>query len=99
MHEDMKKYTNLLFQKRYSKNTIKTYCNYFKDFLYYFEAGSIQNVKTNHINSHFLFLINSRNISISQQNQRIYAIKFYYKKVFVREKNITNFIALIRNTN
>jgi len=36
MHEAMKKYTDLLIQKRYSKNTIKTYCNYFKDFCAYF---------------------------------------------------------------
>ena len=30
MNEVMKKYIDLLIQKRYSDNTIKTYCNYFK---------------------------------------------------------------------
>jgi len=86
MHEAMKKYTNLLVQKRYSKNTIKTYCIYFKDFLNYFEVEKIKDVTTSQINSYILEMINSRNISISQQNQRINAIKFYYEKVLGREK-------------
>lgn len=86
MNEATKKYTDLLVQKRYSKNTIKTYCNYFKDFLSYFEAEKIQDVTTSQINSYILEMINSKNISISQQNQRINAIKVYYEKVLGREK-------------
>lgn len=90
MQEAIEKYTNLLVQKRYSKNTIKTYFNYFKDFFNYFKAQNklekIQDITTNQINTYILELINTKNISISQQNQRINAIKFYYEKVLGREK-------------
>ncbi|KQC12099.1 MAG: integrase [Desulfuromonas sp. SDB] len=90
MQEVIEKYKNLLIQKRYSKNTIKTYCNYFKDFLNYFEVlnevEKIQDVTTSQINSYILELINTKNISASQQNQRINAIKFYYEKILGREK-------------
>ncbi len=82
MQEALEKYTNLLVQKRYSKNTIKTYCNYFKHFLNYFktlnELEKIQDATTNQLNT--------KNISISQKNQRINAIKFYCEKVLGREK-------------
>ena len=86
MHEVMKKYTDLLIQKRYSKNTIKTYCNYFKDFCTYFNEEKLEDVTKDKINSYILEMINFKNISISQQNQRINAIKFYYEKVLGREK-------------
>ncbi|MBC8214403.1 MAG: site-specific integrase [Candidatus Marinimicrobia bacterium] len=80
------KYNDLLIQKRYSSNTIKTYCNYFKAFVTYFESKNIDDVSTNQINSYILELIKLKDISISQQNQRINAIKFYYEKVLGREK-------------
>jgi len=86
MHESMKKYTDLLIQKRYSENTIKTYCNYFKDFCIYFNNKPLEIITTSQINSYILDLIKSKNISISQQNQRINAIKFYYEKVLRRDK-------------
>ncbi len=94
MQEAIEKYTNLLVQKRYSKNTIKTYCNYFEDFLTYFKAVNelekIQDVTKSQINTYILGLINTKNISTSQQNQRINAIKFYYEKVLGREKQYYN---------
>ncbi len=86
MNKAMKKYTDLLIQKRYSDNTIKTYCNYFKDCCVYFKEEKLEDVTTNQINSYILELIKLKNISISQQNQRINAIKFYYEKVLGREK-------------
>ncbi len=94
MQEAIEKYTNFLVQKRYSKNTIKTYCNYFEDFVAYFKAlnelEKIQDVTTRQIYSYILELINTKNISASQQNQRINAIKFYYEKVLGREKQYYN---------
>jgi len=65
----MKRYTDLHIQKRYSKNTMNTYCNYFKYFLSFFKAERIKDVTTSQINSYILEMIKSRNISISQQNQ------------------------------
>jgi hypothetical protein len=38
----MKKYIDLLIQKRYSDNTIKTYCNYFKAYCVYFKEKYTQ---------------------------------------------------------
>ena len=86
MDEILEKYKDLLIQKRYSINTIKTYCNYFKDFVVYFEKVKLEEITTRQINSYILELIKLRNISVSQQNQRINAIKFYYEKMLGRKK-------------
>ena len=76
-----KYYIDLLRQKRYSPSTIKTYVHYFRKFLSYFKNDNIDNLPKERINSYLLELIEKENISISQQNQRINAIKFYYEKV------------------
>jgi len=86
MNDVLKKYKSLLIQKRYSDNTIKIYCNYFKDFALYFREKQLETVTANQINQYILELIKVRNISISQQNQPINAIKFYYEKILGREK-------------
>jgi len=86
MDKILEKYKDLLIQKRYSTNTIKTYCNYFKDFVIYFRKEKLEKITTCQINSYILELINLRDISVSQQNQRINAIKFYYEKVLGRTK-------------
>ena len=44
MYDSMKEYMNLLIQKRYSENTIKTYCNYFKDFCIYFNNKALETI-------------------------------------------------------
>jgi site-specific recombinase XerD len=77
-------YINTLEIKNYSKNTIKTYVNYFEDFLAYFNGTELDKLTTENINSYILELIREKNISTSQQNQRINAIKFYYEKVLGR---------------
>ena len=86
MNKVVEKYRNLLIQKRYSNNTIKTYCNYFKDFVVFFENENLERVTTDQINTYILKLIKTKNIFISQQNQRINSIKFYYEKVLGRQK-------------
>jgi site-specific recombinase XerD len=86
MDNIMEKYHRLLIQKRYSKNTQKVYLNYFSDFCRKFGPGNIDHVSKEKINAYICELIRERNISASQQNQRINAIKFYYEKVLGREK-------------
>jgi len=86
MDKILKEYKNLLVQKRYSDNTIGMYCNYFGDFCKYFIGQDLKEITTAEINNYILNLIELKNISISQQNQRINAIKFYYEKVLGREK-------------
>jgi len=79
-------YIELLQQKRYSESTIKTYTSYFRQFQDYFSNHDLKQISKDQINSYILELINERNISPSQQNQRINAIKFYYEKVLGRLK-------------
>ncbi len=86
MKSILKQYKNLLIEKRYSQNTQGIYCSYFKDYCMHFKTEEIDKVTTSQINEYILQLIKSKNISISQQNQRINAIKFYYEKVLGRKK-------------
>ena len=86
MEEVLKQFKDLLIQKKYSQNTQDIYCNYFKDFCVYFRQEELENITTEQINSYILDLIISKNISISQQNQRINAIKFYYEKVLDKKR-------------
>ena len=80
------KYVNLLEQKRYSESTISIYRSYFADFIRYFKDKKLAEISKEAINSYILNLIREKNISSSQQNQRINAIKFYYEKVLRRQK-------------
>ena len=79
-------YLETLEQKKYSLNTINTYTAYFRDFLRYFSMRDPDDISKEEINAYILGLIRKKNISSSQQNQRINAIKFYYEKVLGREK-------------
>jgi integrase/recombinase XerD len=79
-------YLELLEQKRYSSPTIKTYTCYFQDFLIHFNGRNLRDIGVEEINDYILSLIRKRDISHSQQNQRINAIKFYYEKVLGYEK-------------
>jgi len=86
MDENLRKFKELLIQKRYSDNTQRIYCNYFKDFYTYFKNENLEKISVDQINKYIFNLIKLKNISISQQNQRINAIKFYYEKVLGRSK-------------
>jgi integrase/recombinase XerD len=76
-----KGYLELLEQKRYSPSTIKTYRAYFSDFMEYHKGRNIDRLKVPDINKYILYLVNEKKISVSQQNMRINAIKFYYEQV------------------
>jgi len=79
-------YLELLQRKRYSQSTIISYTNYFQDFIQYFNNENINAISCHQINNYILELIQCKGISVSQQNQRINAIKFYYEKVLGRKK-------------
>ncbi len=82
-----KGYLEMLEQKRYSDSTIRTYSAYFKDFLFHFQGKPLDTINVDAINDYILGLIKNGQISASQQNQRINAIKFYYEK-FIGGKRI-----------
>lgn len=79
-------YYDLLDQKRYSDSTKATYTNYFEDYVRHFEGRIINEIPVEDINGYILGLIRNKNMSASQQNQRINAIKFYYEKVLDYDK-------------
>lgn len=81
-------YLDHLDQKRYSENTKVIYTNYFADFIRYFKDSKLEDIKADDINKYILDLIRENNISTSQQNQRINAIKFYYEKVRSGERQV-----------
>ena len=78
-------YLEKLQQERYGENTIKVYTHYFKDFITEFSGRELPVILKEEINTYILRLIKENEISPSQQNQRINAIKFYYEKVLGRK--------------
>ena len=86
------KYIDILDQKRYSESTKRTYMSYYSDFITCFESREISDIQQNEINDYILKLIREKDISGSQQNQRINSIKFYYEKVLGREKQYFSII-------
>ena len=83
-------YLEKLIQIRYSQNTIKTYVTYMRSFREEFSERELDSITSQEINKYILKLIRTRGISVSQQNQRINAIKFYYEKVLGRKRMYYN---------
>lgn len=75
-----------LKQMRYSDHTIRVYCTYFADYQTYFSRRDLKMIQPEEINAYLLYLIEKKQISSCQQNQRINAIKFYYEKVLGQER-------------
>jgi site-specific recombinase XerD len=81
-------YLEKLEQRHYSENTRKIYVSYIKDFQMYFSGKKLDEISRNEINHYILTLVREKNISVSQQNQRINAIKFYYEKVLGNDRTV-----------
>lgn len=79
-------YINLLERRRYSKNTIQNYTSLFGKFLAYFEGTPAHELTDADIAKFQNYLVSTKGISISTQNQYINAIKFYFEKVLGRDK-------------
>ena len=76
-----------LLSKRYSKSTIKTYCDALRVFFIFHKAISIQHITMQHIIQFNTEYIIGRGLSISYQNQFVNALKLFY--LIIRN---TNFI-------
>ena len=74
-------YLEKMEQKRYSKSTINSYTAYMKDFIAAFTGRELEIISKSEINQYILTLIKEHDISPSQQNLRINAIKFYYENI------------------
>ncbi len=60
--------------------------SYMKSFVKEFTNENLESISSQQINDYILGLIRTKNISSSQQNQRISAIKFYYEQVLGRKR-------------
>jgi integrase/recombinase XerD len=74
-------YVQKLKRKRYSKNTIDTYTYMFRDFISHFPNTEPEQLAEPEIRQYIDFLIHTRKVAQSTQNQAINAIKFYYEQV------------------
>jgi integrase/recombinase XerD len=77
-----------LKSKRYSDNTIKTYCEALKTFLYYFKekpVGTINNQDIISFNNDYIIL---KKLSSSYQNQVVNAIKLFFKIIADQQINV-----------
>ncbi|MEP7197198.1 MAG: site-specific integrase [Saprospiraceae bacterium] len=72
--------------RRYSSETIKTYCSAFRAYLQYYKGTPTDQLNEGDIKVYLLHLINIKNISLSLQNTIINGLKFYYEKVLLRER-------------
>ena len=79
-------YSKKLLHRRYSTNTQKTYLSLFKKFVLFFKSRQIDEITKPEIEEYIYFLIQSKDISFSTQNQIVNAIKFYYEHVLKRER-------------
>jgi integrase/recombinase XerD len=83
-----KKYLQVLEERRYSINTINTYCHLFSMFIGYFKNRVLKEINKKEIEDYIHVLIRTRNISHSTQNQIINAVKFYYEKVLHNDRTV-----------
>jgi len=74
-------YTDLLYRRRYSPNTIQVYTSLFKEFINYFPETALEQLSEEHIRKYQDYLVKIKKVSASTQNQAINAIKFYFERV------------------
>jgi integrase/recombinase XerD len=81
-------YIEQLDRMRYSPNTKKNYVNLFSRFIKYFPEKDIDQISEDHINAYMKYLLATKKVSASTQNQAINAIKFYYERVKKEQRKV-----------
>lgn len=84
--EAIVQFENWLLSKRYSKSTIKTYCDALRVFFTFHKTISIQLITMQHIIQFNTEYIIGRGLSISYQNQFVNALKLFY--MIIRNTNL-----------
>ena len=79
-------YRNLLTVKKYSKMTIKNYCNIFHQLLRLLGEHFIGDFDKNRVQSYMLWLVEARNCSAPTLNTTVNALKFYFEQVLGRSR-------------
>lgn len=73
-------------RKRYSPNTIQTYCSLFGQFLTPYKVIEPTTLTDEHVAEFQKNLVKEKRVATSTQNQSINSIKFCFEKVLGREK-------------
>lgn len=79
--EAYNKFRDVLTQKAFSSNTVKTYLNEFAQLLIVLKNHPVNNLTTDKLNSYFLYCIKKLKHSESQVYSRMNAVKCYFKLV------------------
>lgn len=85
MNDIMLKYLRAMKLQNYNEATVKTYRQYFQQFLKFFENSKLEEIPLDEIRQYVLYLVEEKKYSASSQNNAINAIKFYYYYVINRE--------------
>ncbi len=88
MEKALEQFNRTLRLKGYSENTIRTYNAMFIKFLKVFKDREPEQITTDQIRRFLLWMIDTKGISSSYQNQLINAIKFYYEHVLKRSRQV-----------
>jgi integrase/recombinase XerD len=81
-------YIEMLRLRNYSKNTIRTYKNWFIYFLNHFKGRKPSSITKNQILDFMVIFRNNKTWSATSQNQLISAIKFFYEHLLKRPKEV-----------
>lgn len=81
-------YIAKLKELRYSKNTLDTYKHMFEEFINHFPDTDPVDISDSMIIDFLRYLVNTRKISGSYQNQSINSIKFYYERVLNGDRKV-----------
>ena len=84
--EQLHKFKQHLASKRYSDNTIKTYCEALRSFLFFYREKPIQDLTNQDVIIYTNEYLLKNNLSASYQNQIINAVKLYFS--IIRETKI-----------
>jgi len=81
-----------LLLKRYSYNTIKSYLNAFRQFLFHFDTQKPSGLTRADIDAYILHQIKTKNISESHQNMILSALKMFYAEVLGQHEKVRDMI-------
>ena len=79
-------YIDTLHRRRYSPNTVKTYLNFFTQFVAHIQPKPVREAEEADIKAFLLYLVKERKLGYSSQNQAVNAIKFYFEQVLHEER-------------
>lgn len=84
--DTLQKYKRELVLKGYSSNTVRTYCNEFRQFLTAIKDHPPESFSPTRLKDYFFYCHQRLKLSENTIHSRINAVKFYYEQMLKREK-------------